>query len=73
MTIDKEIEAKILRYHYVEGWGVHTIAAQLSVHHSAVDRVLSLAGLPKIERALKPSILDPHLPLINETLAQFPR
>ncbi len=28
MTIDKEREAKILRYHFVEHWGVNTIAAQ---------------------------------------------
>ena len=33
MTIDKVLEAKILRFHHVEGWGVHTIAVQLGVHH----------------------------------------
>lgn len=47
MTIDKELEGNILRYHHVERWGVHTIAAQLGVHHSTVDRVLAQAGLPK--------------------------
>ncbi len=73
MTIDKELEAKILRYHHVERWGVHTIGAQLGVHHSTVDRVLARAGLPKVERALKPSILDPYLPLIVQTLEEFPR
>lgn len=73
MTIDKDLEAKILRYHHVERWGVHTIAAQLHVHHSTVDRVLARAGLPKVERALKPSILDPYLPLIMQTLEEFPK
>jgi transposase len=73
MSIDKEIEAKILRYHHVERWGVHTIAVQLSVHHSTVDRVLARAGLPKVERALKPSILDPYLPFIVQTLEEFPK
>lgn len=73
MTIDKDIEAKILRYHHVESWGVHTISAQLGIHHSVVDRVLSQAGLPKIERALRASILDPYLPFIVETLEEFPR
>jgi DNA-binding transcriptional regulator LsrR (DeoR family) len=58
MTIDKECEAKILRYHFVEHWGVHTIASQLNIHHSTVDRVLSQAGLPKIERAMGPQIHD---------------
>ncbi len=70
--IDKVLEAKILRYHFVEGWGVNTIARQLGIHHSAVDRVLSQAGLPKAERARRPSIVDPFHPLIIETLAQFP-
>ncbi len=73
MTIDKALEAKILRYHFVEHWGPHTIAAQLGTHHSTVDRVLSQAGLPKAERARQASIIDPYLPFIIETLAQYPR
>ncbi len=72
MTIDKALEAKIMRYHHVEGWGVHTIAVQLGVHHSTVDRVLSLAGLPKIERATRPSILDPYLAFMVQMLEQYP-
>lgn len=72
MTIDKALEAKILRFHHVEGWGVHTIAVQLSVHHSTVDRVLSLAGLPKIERATRSSIMDPYLPFMVQMLEQYP-
>jgi transposase len=70
--IDKALEAKILRYHFVEQWGVNTIARQLGIHHSTVDRVLSQAGLPKAERARRPSIVDPYHPLIIETLAQYP-
>ena len=73
MTISKELEAKILRYHFVEHWGPHTIAAQLGVHHSTVDRVLSQAGMPKAERAPGTSIIDPYLPFIIETLAQYPK
>jgi len=56
MTIDKELEAKILRFHHVERWGVHTIAAQLNVHHSTVDRVLSQAGLPKVARSIRTAV-----------------
>ncbi|MGB5467408.1 MAG: IS21 family transposase [Sedimenticolaceae bacterium] len=70
--IDKELEAKILRYHFVEQWRVNTIARQLGIHHSTVDRVLSQAGLPKAERAPRPSIVDPYHPLIIDTLAQYP-
>ena len=72
MTIDSELEAKILRYHHVEGWGVNTIAAQLHVHHSSVDRVISQAGMPKIERAARPSMIDPFLPFVTQTLTDYP-
>jgi transposase len=72
MTIDKETESKILRYHFVEQWRVGTIATQLGIHHSVVDRVLSQAGLPKVERSPRPSIIDPYLPFIVETLKEFP-
>ena len=73
MTISKDLEAKILRYHFVEHWGPHTIATQLGIHHSAVDRVLSQAGMPKAERARRGSIIDPYRPFIIETLAQYPK
>ena len=73
MTIDKETEAKILRYHFVEHWGVNTIAVHLGVHHSTVDRVLCHAGLPKVERARRASIVDPYYPMILEVLAKYPR
>jgi len=73
LTISKALEAKILRYHFVEHWGPHTIATQLGVHHSTVDRVLSQAGMPKAERAPGTSIIDPYLPFIIETLAQYPK
>lgn len=72
MTIDKDLEAKILRFHHVERWGVHTIAVQLGLHHSSVDRVLAQAGLPKIERTARVSILDPYLPMIVEKLEAYP-
>ena len=72
MATDKETEAKILRYHFVEQWKVGTIATQLGIHHSVVDRVLAQAGLPKVERSARPSMIDPYLPFIIDTLNQFP-
>ncbi|MCB0257961.1 MAG: transposase, partial [Anaerolineae bacterium] len=54
-------------------WGVHTIAVQLGIHHTTVDRVLSQAGMPKAERARRTSIIDPYIPFILETLAHYPR
>ena len=73
MAISKELEAKILRYFHVEKWRVGTIARQLGIHHGTVDRVLSQAGLPKVARPHRPSMVDPFLPFIVETLGQFPQ
>jgi len=72
MTIDKDTEAKILRYHFVEKWRTGTIATQLGIHHSTVDRVLAQAGLPKVERTRRASIIDPYLPFVIDTLREFP-
>jgi len=72
MAIDKELESRILRYHFVEKWRVGTIATQLGIHHSVVDRVLSQAGLPKVERSPRSCLIDPYLPFITETLGIFP-
>ena len=73
MAIPPELEAKILRYFHVEKWKVGTIATQLGIHHGTVDRVLSQAGLPKAARAHRPSLIDPYLPFVLETLAQYPK
>ncbi len=73
MAIPPELEAKILRYYHVEKWRVGTIARQLGVHHGTVDRVLSQAGLPKLERPRRPSRLDPFLPFVLQTLEQYPK
>jgi len=72
MTIPKEKEADILRFAHAEKWPVGTIAKQLGVHHTTVSRVLEHNGIPRAERITGPSIIDPYLPLINETLKQFP-
>jgi hypothetical protein len=41
----------------------------VGVHHATVDRVLSQARLPKAERAHRPSLLDPYLPFVVQTLS----
>lgn len=73
MTISTEFEAKILRYFHVEKWPVGTIARHLGLHHGTVDRVLSQAGLPKLERPHRAAMLDPFLPFVRATLEQYPR
>ncbi len=72
MAIDKELEAMILRFHHVEKWKVDTIFQQLGVHHKTVDRVLSQAGIPRVERTCHPSNIDTYLPFIIETLNRYP-
>lgn len=73
MTITKDKEADILRYHLVEKWPIGTIATQLGVHHDTIHRVLSHAtGITHAERTLRSSIIDPYLPFILETLSQYP-
>ena len=72
MAIPPELEAQILRYYHAEKWRAGTIARQLGVHHGTVDRVLSQAGLPKVERSHRPSQVDPYLPFIRATLEKFP-
>lgn len=73
MTLSAELETQILRYYFAEHWRVGTIARQLHVHHSTVERVLSQAGVEREQqRQRRASMLDPFEGLIVETLEQFP-
>ncbi len=73
MAISKELEAQILRYFHVEKWLVGTIARQLGIHHDTVDRVLPQAGLPKVDRPGRLSMLDDYLPFVMQTLEKYPK
>jgi len=70
--ISRDLEAQILRLYHVEKWPVGTIAHQLSLHHSVVERVLAQAGVPK-PASTRPSLVDPYMPFILETLRKYPR
>jgi transposase len=73
MAIDEDVRAQILRYFHVEHWRVGTIARQLRVHHSTVERVLRDSGVSREKRRVRrPSMLDDYVPFIVETLARFP-
>lgn len=72
MTISDELEAKILRYYHVEKWRVGTISRQLGVHHNTVERVLVQSGIPKAKLTRGPSIIEPFLPFVLETLKKYP-
>lgn len=71
--ISKEQEADILRLFHAEKWKVNTIAAQLGVHHSTVLRVLAHAGVVQPVGKQRPSMVDPYMPFIVETLTKYPK
>ena len=54
MILSKQQETDILRYYFAERWRVGTIARQLHLHHSPVERVIAKAGIPKPERSTAP-------------------
>ncbi|MCP3468646.1 IS21 family transposase (plasmid) [Bradyrhizobium sp. CCGUVB23] len=72
MTVTPELEAQILRLYHVEKWRCGTIAKQLHVHHTTVHRVLTQAGLPRNRPILRPTKIEPYLPIVLKTLEQFP-
>src|SRR5690606_41611382 len=72
MTISTDKEAEILRLYHAERWRIGTIARQLRLHHTTVRRVLNQAGIEKTVLAPRPSIEEPFIPLIVETLEKYP-
>jgi transposase len=73
MPISDALKAQILRYYFAEHWRVGTIARQLGIHHSTVERILREAGVERErQRPRRPAMIDPFIPFITETLEQFP-
>jgi transposase len=72
-VITSERGAEILRLYHAEKWKVGTIARQLGVHHTTVQRVLQQAGVPATTVSPRSSRADPYLPFIAETLEKYPR
>jgi len=70
--ISKDREAEILRLFHAEKWRVGTIATQLGVHHTTVQRVLGQAGFARGVGTRRPSMLDPYAAFIIETLTKYP-
>ena len=70
--IPRALEAEILRLYHAEHWRIGTLATQLGIHHATVRRVLAQAGLPAARQSVRPSIADPFVPFIVQTLEQYP-
>src|ERR1039458_1922528 len=71
--ISRAVEAEVLRLHHAEHWPSGTIARQLLLHHSTVRRVLAQAGVPAAQKTTRPSLADPFIPFILETLEAYPK
>lgn len=70
--ISKEAEAEVLRLFHAEKWRIGTIAAQLGLHHTTVQRVLRQTGVDLKTVVPRPSMADPFLPFVVQQLEKYP-
>ena len=70
--ITPESRVQIRRYFYADHWKIGTIAEALDVHPDTVRRAIEVERFQHAE-PLRPSIVDPYLPFVRETLGQHPR
>jgi transposase len=70
--ISPEIRAQIRRYFYAEHWKIGTIARELGLHPDTVRNAIDVQRLGAAQ-PLRPSIVDPYLEFIRQTLDQHPR
>jgi transposase len=70
--IPPEQHAEIRRLYFGEHWKVGTIAANLGLHHDTVRAALADTGSLR-RGTCRRTLLDPYLPFIRDTLAQYPR
>jgi transposase len=71
--ITPEQHAEIRRLYFGEHWKVGTIVANLGVHPDTVRAAIALDTRSVRRGACRRSILDPYLPFVRATLAQYPR
>jgi transposase len=71
--ITPEQHAEIRRLYYGEHWKVGTIAAALGVHHDTVRAAIAHDTQGLRRGTCRATMLDPYLPFLRDTLAQYPR
>ena len=71
--ITPEQHAEIRRLYYGEHWKVGTIAAALGVHHDTVRAAIVNDAQGVRRGTCRATQLDPYLPFVRDTLAQYPR
>jgi transposase len=72
-VIPLELRTEIRRLYYAEHWKVGTIASSLHIHHETVQTAIASETLGVRRGVCRASALDPYLPVVRDTLAQFPR
>lgn len=65
--LDPEKLATIRRLYYAEQWKIGTIASELGVHRDTVRAAIETDPLDR-PRRLRPSLLDPYVGFLRETL-----
>lgn len=70
--LDPERLATIRRLYYAEHWKIGTIATELGVHRDTVRAAIETDPLNR-PRRLRPSLLDPFVAFLRETLDRHPR
>lgn len=65
--------AEIRRLYYAEHWKIGTIAAALAVHPDTVWRAINRPSVQPDRGLSRPTPLDPYVPFLRDTLAQYPR
>src|SRR5436309_15541086 len=71
--IPAEQRAEMRRLFYAEHWKVGTIAAALGVHRDTVCAAVEAERFMTHLARPRPTQLDPYLPLMRDTLQQYPR
>lgn len=70
--IDKETRARIRHLFYAEHWKIGTIARELALHPDTIRDAVEADRFSKT-RTRRPSLTDPYLEFIRETLQRYPR
>jgi transposase len=72
--ISAEQTAEIRRLFYAEHWKVGTIAEAMGLHRDTVKRAIGTESfLSRCAARARPTKLDPYLPLVRQTLDQYPK
>ena len=70
--ITAETVAHIRRLFYAEHWKIGTIAQELGLHRDTVRTALQTDRFNRA-KILRPSLTDPYIDFIKETLEKYPR